>query len=70
MAKKITIYHNTIQHRTEQHNSDFWGQLNAYHGRTYIRLGQYKTENDTIVQQIDRFIGGIATAIKGQESVV
>ena len=23
IAKKITIYHNTIQHRTEQHNSDF-----------------------------------------------
>lgn len=36
-------------------------------GRAYIRLGQYKTENYTIAQQIDRFIGGIATSIKGQE---
>ena len=27
-------------------------------------------EHETTMQQIDRFIGGIATTIKGQESVV
>ena len=55
---------------TEQNIADFKVSLMPIIGRAYSRLGQYKTENDTIAQQIDRFIGGIATTIKGQESVV
>ena len=60
------------QYNTEQNNiiQIFEVSLMPIIGRAYIRLGQYKTENDTIAQPIDRFIGGIATTIKGQESVV